>query len=333
MKHFILPIIFVLIATHSIASENEKSTTIDETVLAILKKSSFNGSVVVASGDNILVQHSIGLADAETKQTLNNESGFALGSVTKEFNAVAIMMLHEKGLLDINHTLYEYFPELPAWSRQVKIKNLLNYTSGLPRVNFRKIRSKGDINAQLNDISVLEFEPGKGYLYSNHNIFLQIKLIELLTKNTYPAFLQEHVFLPLDMHHSYLNNQTPQQIVKSFNQSGVNDPDMPFPISAIVHSTAKGMHAWLRGLHTGKLISNQSLQLLFESFDNNSESPLGDGVTKQKQKSFHFHQGSHFNFESIIFYDIESNNSIVLLTNSKAGNLHALFSQIRALIK
>lgn len=333
MKHFILPIIFALIATHSIATEDEKPSAIDDTVLALLKKASFNGSVVVASGDKILVQHSIGLADAETKHTLNNESGFALGSVTKEFNAVAIMILHEKGLLNINDTLYEYFPELPKWSTQVKIKNLLNYTSGLPRVNFRKIRSKDDINTQVNDISVLEFEPGKGYLYSNHNIFLQIKLIELLTEQTYPAFLREHVFLPLNMHHSYLNNQIPEQIVKSFNQSGVNDPDMPFPISAIVHSTAKGMHAWLRGLHTEKLISNQSLQLLFESFDANSESPLGDGITKQKQESYHFHQGSHFNFESIIFYDIETNRSIVLLTNNRAGNLYALFLQIRDLIQ
>jgi CubicO group peptidase (beta-lactamase class C family) len=333
MKQFILPIIFALIATHAIASEDEKSTAIDDTVLTLLKKASFNGSVVVARGDNILAQHSIGLADAETKQTLNNKSAFALGSVTKEFNAVAIMLLHEKGLLNINHTLYEYFPELPAWSTQIKIKNLLNYTSGLPRVNFRKILSKDDLNAQVNDISVLEFEPGKGYLYSNHNIFLQIKLIELLTKQTYPAFLQEHVFLPLNMHHSYLNNHPPQQVVKSFSQTGVNDPDIPFPISAIVHSTAIGMHAWLRGLHTKKLISYQSLQLLFESFDANSQSPLGDGITKQQQKSYHFHHGSHFNFESIIFYDVETNISIVLLTNNKAGNLHALFLQISALIK
>ena len=101
-----------LVGTLSLASEREQQSTIEQTVLTILQKASFNGSMVVAKGDDILAQHSVGFADAETKVNLNKLSGFALGSVTKEFNAVAIMMLHEKGLLNINQPLSKYFPEL-----------------------------------------------------------------------------------------------------------------------------------------------------------------------------------------------------------------------------
>lgn len=321
-----------LIGTLSLASEREQQSTIEQTVLTILQKASFNGSMVVAKGDDILAQHSVGFADAETKVNLNKLSGFALGSVTKEFNAVAIMMLHEKGLLNINQPLSKYFPELPAWSKQVKIRNLLNYTSGLPRVNFRQIRTAYDLRSQVRELTSLKFEPGKGYLYSNHNVFLQIRIIELISKQSYPEFLREHVFLPLKMSHSYLNNQTPPQVVKSFKQLGVNDRDIPFPISAIVHSTAKGMHAWLRALHTEALINNDSLQVLFKAYDANSNSSLGEGSINEESKQYHFHQGSHFSYESIIFYDVESEKSIILLTNSKTDDLHALFLQIKSLV-
>lgn len=335
MKNYILTIIVTLsafIGTHSLASEREQDSQIDQMILTLLKKASFNGSAVVATGDNILAQHSLGLADAETKRNLNNQSSFALGSVTKEFNAVAIMILHEKGLLDINQPLSDYFIEMPAWSKQVKIRNLLNYTSGLPRVDFGQIRTADDLRFQVNELSSLEFEPGKGYLYSNHNVFLQIRLIELISKQSYPDFLQEHVFLPLKMNHSYLNNQMPPQVVKSFKQPGANDPDVPFPISAIVHSTAREMHTWLRALHTGKLINSESIKALFEAYETKANSSLGEGSINQTSKRYHFHQGSHFSFEAIIFYDLVTEKSIVLLTNNKPENLHGLFLKVKALV-
>jgi CubicO group peptidase (beta-lactamase class C family) len=292
----------------------------------------FNGSVAVIYQGKPFYQQQLGFTNGNKDQIISTDSTFALGSITKEFNAVAIMMLQEKGLIDIEAPLSKYGLKLPSWSQKVKIKHLLNYTSGLPRINFRTIKVASDIDHQLQEVETLEFSPGEGYLYSNHNVFVQMKLIEKITKQPYTTFIENNVFKPLEMDKSTFDESN-KHVVTAFTNNGVNDPYRPFPIASMAYSTSDDMQKWLSALHTGKLITPLSLEVLFGAFNKNSEAALGHGEYVNTMNTKHRHQGSHYNFESLIYVNAKLDVQIVMLTNNKNFKLDQLTTAIESILQ
>ena len=113
----------------------------------------FNGSVLVSSQGHVVYENELGFTDGSKTTKLSSDSFYSLGSIGKEFHGVSIMILQERGLLNIDDTLDKFNLDLPDWSKTVTIRNLLTYTSGLPRVNWGTIRNNADI---LNDIKSVE---------------------------------------------------------------------------------------------------------------------------------------------------------------------------------
>lgn len=292
----------------------------------------FNGNVSIIHQGKSVLQQPIGFIDSEKNEKLSMNSAFALGSITKEFNAVAIMMLYEKGLIDINAPLSTFKLGLPSWSQHIQVRHLLNYTSGLPRLDFIKIKVENDINLLLQQIKTLEFTPGEGYLYSNHNVFLQMKLIEQVTKQPYTTFVKKHFFNPLKMNDSSFNPHD-KNIVTGYSNEGENDAYRPFPVASMVYSTASDMQKWLTALHAGKVISFSSLEVLFDTFNQNSNAALGQGMLLNGHVVRHRHHGSHFNFESQLYYNEEHALQVVLLTNNKNFKLNEITRAIESIIK
>ncbi|MDO1498891.1 serine hydrolase domain-containing protein [Winogradskyella maritima] len=128
------------------------------------------------------------------------EYRFNIGSIYKEFPAVSIMQLQEKNLINLDDKISKYILELPNWSEEISVQNLLQYSSGLPTIGWDIYFSKGinvndnDILEELKSIKNLEFEPGSDYLYSNSNPILLIKIVENITKTTFNRYLQENIF-------------------------------------------------------------------------------------------------------------------------------------------
>ena len=292
----------------------------------------FNGNISVIYQGKAIFRKEIGFSGGAKNTKLSMNSAFALGSITKEFNAVAIMILHEKGLIDINATLSSFDLGLPSWSEQIKVKHLLNYTSGLPRLDFRAVKVASDIDEQLNQIHELEFVPGEGYLYSNHNVFLQMKLIEIITKQSYVSFIENNFFKPLEMKNSSFDSNQ-KNVTSAFNNEGKDDTVWPFPIAAMVHSTTTDMQKWLSALHTGKLVSPSSLEMLFDRFNQNSNAALGKGQLIDNKVAKHRHQGSHFNFESQLYYNAKLDLQIVLLANNKNFKLDEITRAIESIVQ
>jgi len=108
----------------------------------------FNGNVLVARQNHIVFEQAFGSADVTLKVPLTLDHRFNIGSITKEFSAVAIMMLLEEGRLTITDTVAAHLPELPSWAARVSIRDLLDYTSGIPDINWghgqeRQRRARG----------------------------------------------------------------------------------------------------------------------------------------------------------------------------------------------
>jgi CubicO group peptidase (beta-lactamase class C family) len=333
MKYILISIAIIMQMIPSTVKANDSvNTELSQLMKESHHRGLFNGNISVIHQGKTIFEKEVGFTNGAKNKKLSINSAFSLGSVTKEFNAVAIMMLHEKGLININATLSSFDLGLPSWSEKIKVKHLLNYTSGLPRLDFRAVKVESDIDDQLKQIKALEFMPGEGYLYSNHNVFLQMKLIETITNQSYVTFVNNNFFKPLEMQDSSFDSNQ-KNVTSAFNNEGKDDIVRPFPIAAMVHSTTTDMQRWLSALHTGKLVSLSSLEVLFDRFKKNSNAALGQGQLIDNKVVNHRHQGSHFNFESQLYYNAKLDLQVVLLTNNKNFKLDEITRAIESIVQ
>ncbi len=146
----------------------------------------FNGNVLVAQQWEIIYQSSIGYACGNKTKLLTPDLLFDIGSISKEFNSAGIMLLVEKNKLKLDDKVSQYLSGLPEWADTIQIVQLLQYTSGLPQLNFSADSANWNALVQLKK---LEFQPGSAYIYSNANIYLQKKIIEKITGIPYESFV------------------------------------------------------------------------------------------------------------------------------------------------
>jgi CubicO group peptidase (beta-lactamase class C family) len=162
-------------------------------------------SVVVISGGRVVVRRAYGMADLERRVAATPETDYRLASVSKQFTAMAVMLLAEGGKLRYDQPVGDFVPELPAASRSVTVRHLLNHTSGLWDYEDLVPESR---TAQLDDRDVLEllaskdslyFSPGSQYRYSNSGYVLLGIIVARVSGMTFPEFLHTRIFRALGM--------------------------------------------------------------------------------------------------------------------------------------
>ncbi|WP_116107677.1 serine hydrolase domain-containing protein [Lewinella sp. IMCC34191] len=184
---------------------HQQPREVDGYLEALFDQGLLNGNVLIARGDSILYQRSFGFADPTEERPLTIFHHFAIGSIQKEFPAAAIMLLVEEGLVELEAPIAEYLPELPAWSRQVTIRHLLQYSSGLPEVDWEKWFGRSvppdqeTILDRLVHGPALLFPPGTDYSYTHYSPFLLQRIVERITALPFPVFLEEEFFYPHGM--------------------------------------------------------------------------------------------------------------------------------------
>src|SRR4030095_2792444 len=151
-------------------------------------------------------QKGYGLADIETRIPITTKTTFDLASVSKQFTAMAIMMLAERGKLSYDDTLTKFFPEFPSYAQKITVRHLLNHTSGLPDYMgvFRQARPAGigdeptsrEAVTMLTKMSEPRFAPGDKWEYSNSGYVVLGQIVEKASGMTFPAFLKANVFDP-----------------------------------------------------------------------------------------------------------------------------------------
>mgnify|MGYP001546062255 CR=1 FL=1 len=174
----------------------------------------FNGNVLVAKNGKIIFQKSFGYADFDTKRLLNDSSVFELASVSKQFTAMGILLLVEKGKIKLSDSLRKFFPQLPY--HNITIRNMLTHTSGLPaydnemalKWDHKKIAFNKDvINFLAKEKPPIRFQPGKKWEYSNTAFVLLASIIEKVSGQSFKNYMAENIFTPLGMTHSRVYNR------------------------------------------------------------------------------------------------------------------------------
>ena len=166
----------------------------------------FMGSVLVARGNEIILDKGYGFANLEWNIPNSPSTKFRLGSITKQFTAASILLLEERGKLRVDDPVKKYMPDAPpAWDK-ITIFNLLTHTSGIP--NFTSFPDYASIEPfattpaalvkQFRD-KPLDFQPGEKMSYSNSGYVLLGYLIEKISGESYEKFVQDNIFTPLGM--------------------------------------------------------------------------------------------------------------------------------------
>jgi CubicO group peptidase (beta-lactamase class C family) len=187
----------------------------NEVITKVMQEKHIPGlSIAVSMPGGKIIEKSYGLANVEYNQPVETDSIFEIGSISKTFTAVGIMMLQEEGKLSVNDRITKYFPQYPGWNG-ITLKHLLQHTSGVKDVtevepfksNQWKDWTPQDVVAGIAG-EPLDFEPGQKAKYSNTGCIILGLVIEKITGISYGDFLTVKIMKPLGMAHTTLGSNS-----------------------------------------------------------------------------------------------------------------------------
>lgn len=187
---------------------------IDNVVTTMMKEKHIPGLSIAISGQGKIIEKSYGTANAEHNIPVGKDSIFEIGSISKTFTAIGILMLQEKGKLSVNDRLTKYFPQYQGW-HDITIKHLLQHTSGIREMTetepFKSARRKDwtpqEVIARMAQ-EPLDFEPGQKAEYSNVGCVILGLIIEKITGISFADFLDRTIVKPLGMTHTSLGKRS-----------------------------------------------------------------------------------------------------------------------------
>lgn len=253
---------------------SEKTDIVDSFFTAINLRNDFNGTVLVTDHDKIIYKKAFGYANFNTKDTLTENSIFQLASVSKQFTAVSIMMLQEKGLLSYSDEVSKFFPDFPY--KGITIKLLLSHRSGLPNYmyfcdEFYKNKSVALTNLGMIDLMIKNkppeyFPPDKKFNYCNTNYCILAAIVEKVSNETFAKFVTNHIFKPIGMHYSFIGNADSAKY-SQYVAAGHDESNKPIEWDYMdgilgdkgVFSCVNDLNKWDMALYSGKIIKEATL--------------------------------------------------------------------------
>src|ERR1017187_1098425 len=191
------PFLFAIAMTLSAHTASASTDTLAARVDALFQDFNQPGapgaSVMVIKRGKVVLPKGYGLANLEEKVPCGTNTNFRLASVTKQFTAMAVMILAERKQLSLDERLTDFFPEFPAYGSQITVRHLLTHTSGL--IDYEDVIPKGteipvldrDVLRLLMQQDRTYFPPGARYRYSNSAFALLALIVEARSGNTFKA--------------------------------------------------------------------------------------------------------------------------------------------------
>ncbi len=192
---------------------------INKYIQDVMTKNQIPGlSVAVVKEGKPLLMKGYGIANLEHSIPATEKTVYEVASVGKTFTATVVMMLVEDGIIELDRAIADYLDDLPPAWHSVTIKHILSHQSGIPNYtdadNYWNITrldlSKTEILALVKDLP-LKFQPGEYVSYDNTGYYLLGMMLEQITNQSYAVLMQDHLFKPLGMNSTLMNN--PEEIV------------------------------------------------------------------------------------------------------------------------
>lgn len=279
-------LILFLSATNVIAGMATRSSEQDQ-LAAVFRNLTDRGSpglaVLVRENGRTLLEQGYGVTDLQSRNAIDWQTNFRLASCTKQFTAIAIMLLVHDGKLRYDEPVTDVFPEFPDYGRAITIRNLLSHTSGLPDYEAlmeqnSDAHARWTENRQIQDAEVLhlletqkrgKFAPGTQWSYSNSGYVLLGLVVAKVSGKPFEDFLGEQIFAPLGMSHTLAyvkgKNTVPNRAYGySKEGNGFIETDQS-PTSATlgdggVYSNLEDLAKWDDALRLHRLLSAREMQ-------------------------------------------------------------------------
>lgn len=313
---------------NTVAKDFDRATIIDSTINAfqqkllsqqidsVFSKTKFNGSISIVQDDLKLYEKANGFEDFKAQTKLDSNSVFAIGSVSKQFTAVMILILEDQGTLNTDDKVSKFLPEFQ--NRQfesVSVHQLLNHTSGISDLG------KG-----------LHSQPGKEFSYSNKGYRLLGEIIEKASGKTFDQNAAE-LFAKAGMKNSYTATSfTGNHLAGAYSGTSKSFrmiENMPIRLAAPSISSAAGgilstvsdLHRWNDALYDGKILKPATFKK-FATRTSGMDHPIlgkvgyGFGIMMSEGKQLsYFHTGYVKGSPTLMIYYPETKTSVVILSN------------------
>lgn len=335
---------------HSDGITDPLSAKLDQIFMDAYPADRPGASVLVSKGDEIILKKGFGLADAEHGMAIEPHMTFRLGSLTKQFTAVAILMLEQEGLLNVTDNINVHLPDYPTYGEVITIEQLLSHRSGI--FNYTDIEgfietgsqhdmSVGELIAVFKDYP-LDFKPGSKWNYSNSGFVLLGAIIEKLSEQTYAEFIGERIFTPLGMSDSHYGshiNIIPHrargyQLTEDGGYTNAYYLAMTTPHSAgSLLSSTEDMLKWHKALLSGKVLPRDVLEKAWTTTTLTDGEETGYGYGWGVDAAFDVkvvrHGGGIPGFNTHGLSVIDEDIYVIILSNLPgAANVGALAQQV-----
>ena len=354
-------------AQHQQGEKELLAEKIDSLVSNYYTQQQFSGAILIADEGEIILQQEYGFTDIDSTYLINTSSVFEIASISKQFTALLVMKMKEKGALSYNDKLTKFFPELPY--SNISIRNLLTHTSGLSerhffgwagqqqRKNPKKIFHNEDILKYLTETKPEPvFEPGAKWEYSNVGYFLLALILQEVSDMHYISLLKQEILEPLKMNNSGIYSEkfkgtemdtytfgklyNPKDSVY-ISSYGMTWSDSLYGSVGILSNTTD-LLKWDKALYNDQLVDKETMTEALSSYplaDGSSsnygfgwyvkEEFLVDGINRGKRLD---HNGLWPGYESSIVRYIDHEKTIIILANQSPSVKDKLIEEISSLI-
>lgn len=245
-------------------------------------------TVIVQKDGKTLVSGGYGLASVATNEKLTPDHVMRLGSITKQFTAVAIMQLVEQGKISLSDPISKYLDAYPESGKKVTVEHLLTHTSGIPSYTGKPgfiatVALDKTVNEMVDSFKndALEFEPGSQWKYNNSGYFLLGAIIEKVSGMSYAKYVESALFIPLGMQDTAYENAERRKQLRAqghspragqFQASDKISMTIPYAAGALV-SNVRDLATWDAAINAGKILKPETWRRVFTPYK------LNDGQT------------------------------------------------------
>jgi CubicO group peptidase (beta-lactamase class C family) len=352
-----------IIASNGLYAQEEKLTStsfkdqisqyqidqIDSLFIEWNKPNHPGGSIGVMKNDKIVFSRSYGLASLEYLVPNSTETIFNIASVSKQFTAMGIVLLHRQGKLSIDDDIRKYLPELPDFGEKITIRQMLHHTSGLRSLHAMlglagwradDSRTNEDLYRFMNMQTDLNFKPGSEFMYCNTGYMLMVKIIEEVTAYKFTDWMKKNIFEPLGMNHTYVEDQYNRVVTNnatSYNQTIDGNylravEYWGYVGSGNMHSTTNDLLKWLSNFNAPQTNWEKPFKLMktLDKLNDGSDNNYAFGVFIDKYAGHDIiqHGGAIGGFRTYAGTYPKEELSIVVLTNFSSSSSGSKANQI-----
>ena len=331
----------------------EKIAQLDAYLSAGSQAGEFSGSVAISCGRKSIISRSYRQANREHEVPNHSQTKFRIGSLTKQFTAVSILQLQERGLLDMQSPISAYLPNYPQ-GEKITVHHLLSHTSGIPEYlnpeAFPDFLDWMRLPTTLSELVdrfkslPLEFSPGEKFKYGNSSYALLAHIIETVSQQPYIDYLQVNVLDPLALHNT--GHEMPLAVIPHLAQgylplSGdVYLQACPFDTSIAIgaggmYSTVDDLvkwNQWLYGKDTDQTVLSRSARAIMLTpvvqIDSEESTDTfycyGLALDTYLERSRIHHLGGIGGFASALTYYPKEKLTVVVLSNFETATVRAM---------